>query len=84
MANVAKRCYDIRRPGGVDDIGRRSQNADDDFNKLSHYIGPLGATYSSVNAIVTAMAEVPVLSQISSVRIINAPDAQTVIVDQDT
>lgn len=48
----------------------------DDFGRLAHYIGRLGATRSKVNAVVRAMLRVPGLHRTSQIRFIDAPEAR--------
>jgi hypothetical protein len=67
----------------VEEISKRSKNADDDFPKLAHYIGRLGATRSSANAVVRAMIAVPELRQISDIRTVEAPEPRDAKIDRE-
>lgn len=75
LAKIVGYCYGMRGLE-VDEIRKRSKKAQDDFNKLAHYIGRLGATWSSTQAIVKGMLQVSALRQISCIRIVQAPDIQ--------
>jgi hypothetical protein len=75
LAAIVDTCYDMRG-SEVDKIKRYSKHAMDDFGKLTHYIGRLGATRSSVLAVVQAVFKVPNLLPISCIRTIEAPGAR--------
>ena len=82
LAALVDHCYTIRGEE-VDKIKEKSKDPSDDFSKLAHYIGRLGATRSSANAIVRAMIKVPALRQISGIRTIIAPNCREVTIDQE-
>src|SRR5437660_412954 len=82
LADLVDLCYAVRG-ADVDEIRRRSKDADDDFSKLAHYIGRLGATRSSANTIVRAMNKVPALRQISGIRTVKAPEPRVVTIDRE-
>lgn len=67
----------------IEDIRRRSEGDDNDFRKLAHYIGRLGATRSSANTVVRAMIRVPSLRQISEIRTVDAPESRDVTIDPE-
>lgn len=75
-------CYALRG-AEVDEIRRRLKHTEDDFSKLAHYIGRLGATRSSANTVVRAMIKVPALRKISSIRTVKAPDPREVTIDRE-
>lgn len=62
-------------------IKRRSRDTKDDFGKLAHYIGRLGATRSAAYHVVKGALKVPVLSRISDVRTVDAPGIHKLIID---
>ncbi|KAI3395964.1 hypothetical protein diail_603 [Diaporthe ilicicola] len=82
IADIVDICYDMRGHE-VYEIKKRSQNAGDDFGKLAHYIGRLGATRSATYHLVKGMIKVPALRQISCVRFIDAPDTLPVTMDRE-
>lgn len=57
----------------VNEIAGRSKKEGDDFSRLAHYIGRLGATRSKVDCVVRAFGMVPSLRQISTIRTVNPP-----------
>jgi hypothetical protein len=74
-------CYAMRG-AEIEEIRRRSKDTDDDFRRLAHYIGRLGATRSSANTVVRAVIIVPGLRQISNIRIVEAPESRDVTIDR--
>ena len=72
LPGLIDRCYNMRGDE-VNEILKRSKDPEDDFSKLAHYIGRLGATRSSADTIVSAMLKVPGLSDISDIRTVGAP-----------
>jgi hypothetical protein len=82
LADLIDLCYAARR-ADVDEIKRRLKDTEDDFSRLAHYIGRLGATRSSADTIVRAVIEVPALRKISDVRTVNAPEPREVTIDQE-
>ncbi|OHE92935.1 hypothetical protein CORC01_11802 [Colletotrichum orchidophilum] len=80
-AKVIDYCYDMRGDE-VGEIKKRSKDAKDDFGKLAHYIGRLGATRSAAQYVVKGRMKVPALSQISFIRIVDAPVIRKVTLDQ--
>jgi hypothetical protein len=82
LADLVDRCY-AGRGAEIDEIRRRSKDVEDDFGKLAHYIGRLGATRSSTATIVRAMIEVPALRQISDIRTVKAPESRSVTIDPE-
>lgn len=76
LARLVELCYNMRGPG-VETIRGRSTHPQDDFGKLAHYIGRLGATRSSVDAVVRTWIQVPALWRISQIRFIDAPEGRT-------
>jgi hypothetical protein len=81
LANLVDLCYSTRGPI-VDQLKGRSINSEDDFGKLAHYIGRMGATRSSANTVVRSVEDVLALRQISCIRTVKAPDIRVVTVDQ--
>jgi hypothetical protein len=81
LADISDVCYSMRGPG-VSEIKCRSKDPQDDFGKLAHYIGRLGATRSAAHAVVKGMIKVPGLRQISCIRTVEAPDIRNVTMDQ--
>lgn len=81
LADIVDYCYDMRGPQ-VGEIKGRSNDAQDDFGKLAHYIGRLGATRSSAHAAVKGVIKVPALRQITCIRAVQAPDVRKVTMDQ--
>ncbi|KAH6999482.1 hypothetical protein EDB80DRAFT_765980 [Ilyonectria destructans] len=77
LARIVDFCYDMRG-SEVDAIKKRSKNTQDDFGKLSHYIGRLGATRSSVDAVVRAMRDVPSLRRITAIRAMKSPPPRSI------
>ncbi|KAJ0116311.1 hypothetical protein J7T55_007288 [Diaporthe amygdali] len=67
----------------VRNIKKRSKDLRDDFGKLAHYIGRLGATRSAAHHVVKGMIKVPSLRQISCIRVVDAPDSLMVAIDQE-
>lgn len=63
-------------------IKGRSRDANDDFGKLAHYIGRLGATRSAAYHVVKGVLKVSALSRISDVRTVEAPGIHKLIMDQ--
>ncbi len=82
LADLIDLCYAVRGPE-VDGIRRRSKDAEDDFSRLAHYIGRLGATRSSANTVVRAMMKVSALRKISDIRTVEAPEPREVTIDQE-
>lgn len=82
LAALVDHCYALRGEQ-VDKIKEKSKDPEDDFSKLAHYIGRLGATRSSANAIVRSMLKVPALRRISGIRTINAPNRREVTIDRE-
>jgi hypothetical protein len=83
LVDLVTLCYDMRE-AELKEIRGISKDADDDFRKLAHYIGRLGATRSSSNKVVEAMAIVPGLRQISKICIIKeAPKPRDVTIDRE-
>ncbi|KAK8912657.1 hypothetical protein VCV18_012336 [Metarhizium anisopliae] len=81
LTDVVDFCYRMRGLD-IDEIKRRSKNALDDYDKLAHYIGRLGATRSSVLAVIKGMMGIPALQQISCIRTVEAPGIKEVALDQ--
>ena len=81
LVDLVDSCYAMRG-AEVEEIKRRSNDVDDDFRKLAHYIGRLGATRSSANAIIRAMIIGPELRQISDIRRCEAPESRDVAIDR--
>ncbi|KAK9443924.1 hypothetical protein VB005_02449 [Metarhizium brunneum] len=81
LTDVVNFCYCMRGLD-IDEIKRRSKNALDDYDKLAHYIGRLGATRSSVLAVIKGMMRIPALQQISCIRTVEAPGIKEVALDQ--
>ncbi|KID81651.1 hypothetical protein MGU_11004 [Metarhizium guizhouense ARSEF 977] len=81
LTDVVDFCYRMRGLD-IDEIKRRSKNALDDYDKLAHYIGRLGATRSSVLAVIKGMMRIPALQQISCIRTVEAPGIKEVALDQ--
>lgn len=81
LADIIDCCYDMRKLE-AGEIRRRSKDAQDDFGKLAHYIGRLGATRSSAHAVVKGMIKVPALRQISCIRTVGAPDTRKLTMDE--
>lgn len=81
LADLIDICY-AARAAEVDEIRRRAKDLEDDFSRLAHYIGRLGATRSSTNSVVRAMMKVPALRKISGIRTINAPEPRKMTVDE--
>lgn len=71
-AGIVDECYNMRADI-VSKIRARSTGQQDDFGRLAHYIGRLGATRSSVNAVVKGTIRVPALGKISTIRVVDAP-----------
>ena len=67
----------------VEEIRARSKVVDDDFRKLAHYIGRLGATRSSANTVVRAVMKVPDLRNISGIRTVEAPESRDMTIDPE-
>ena len=82
LADLVDLCYALRG-AEVDEIRRRSNDVEDDFSRLAHYIGRLGATRSSVNTVVRAMITVPALRQIPDIRTVKAPEHREVTIEQE-
>lgn len=82
LVDLVDLCYSMRGDE-VDKIRRRSKDIEDDFRRLAHYVGRLGATRSSANAIVKTMMKVPALRQISSIRAVEAPEPREVTIDRE-
>lgn len=81
-AGIVDECYNMR----ADIVGKiraRSTGQQDDFGRLAHYISRLGATRSSVNAVVKGTIRVPALGQISTIRVVDAPGILEVPLHQD-
>ncbi|KAK1584937.1 uncharacterized protein LY79DRAFT_519668 [Colletotrichum navitas] len=81
IADIVDYCYDMR----VDDVNkikRMSKHSTDDFCKLAHYVGRLGATRSAARYVVKGMMTVPALGHISGIRTVEAPSIRKVIMDQ--
>ena len=68
------------RGSEVNEIKARSKKSDDDFSRLAHYIGRLGATRSSSDTVVKAMLEVPGLREVSDICTVKPPDPREVTV----
>lgn len=66
----------------VPEIKKHSTAALDNFDKLANYIGRLGATRSSVDAMFKAMAEVPAVRRISCIERVKAANTQLVLLDE--
>lgn len=84
LGDVVDFSYDMRG-SEVNEIKKkkkRSNKAEDDYDKVAHYMGRLGATQWSVLAIVRGMIKVPALRQISCIRTAETPDIRTVTLDQ--
>lgn len=81
LVDLIDLCYTMRGVG-VDEIRKRSKDTEDDFSKLAHYIGRLGATRSSADTVVRAMITVPALRQISRIRTVKALASQDVMIDE--
>jgi hypothetical protein len=81
-ADIVDLCY-ARRGAEVDEIRRRSKGPEDDFSRLAHYIGRLGATRSSANTVVRTIIKVSALSKISAIRTVPAPEPREVAIDQE-
>ncbi|KAH8591392.1 hypothetical protein B0O99DRAFT_654495 [Bisporella sp. PMI_857] len=81
-AAIIGQCYAMRGDE-VKKIKERSTDPEDEFSKLAHYLGRLGATRSSANAVVRGMIKVPALHQISEIRTVNAPSPREVTIDQE-
>ena len=81
-ADLISICYQIRG-SEVNEIKIRSKNPNDDFSRLAHYIGRLGATRSHVNTVVKAMLIVPGLRRITGVRKINPPERRMINIESD-
>jgi len=75
-------CYAMRGTE-VEEIRARSKVVDDDFRKLAHYIGRLGATRSSANTVVRAVMKVPDLRNISGIRTVEAPESRDMTIDPE-
>jgi hypothetical protein len=73
-------CFAMRG-AEVDEIRRRSKIQEDDFSRLAHYIGRVGATRSSANTVVRSIMMVPALHKISTIRTVKAPEPQEVTLD---
>ncbi|KAH6887017.1 hypothetical protein B0T10DRAFT_515951 [Thelonectria olida] len=82
IAHIIDLCYNMQGRE-VDAIKNKSTHSLYGFGKLAHYIGRLGAPRSSVNAVVKAMSRVPALRQISQIRVIDAPEAQSIAIRAD-
>jgi hypothetical protein len=82
LEDLVNLCYAMRG-AEIEEIRRRSKDADDDFRKLAHYIGRLGATRSSANTVVRAIITVPGLRQISDIRIVEAAEPRDVTIDRE-
>jgi hypothetical protein len=82
LLNLLDLCYSMRG-ADVDEIRRRSKDIEDDFRRLAHYIGCLGTTRSSANAIVRAMIKVPTLRQISSIRTVKPPEPRKATINRE-
>ena len=80
--DIVDLCY-ARRGAEVDEIRRRSKDPADDFSRLAHYIGRLGATRSSVNTVIRAIIKVPALRKISCIRTVPALEPREVAIDQE-
>ncbi|KAI5457398.1 hypothetical protein BGZ63DRAFT_417121 [Mariannaea sp. PMI_226] len=76
-AHIVDFCYEMRGRD-VDAIKNQSIRPQDDYVKLAHYIGRLGATRSSVDAAVKAMSRVPSLRRISEIRYAPAPEPKSI------
>jgi len=81
LTDIIDFCYGMRGPH-IGEIKRRSKDPLDDFDKLAHFIGRLGATRSSVHAVIKGIIKVPALPQISCIRTVEAPDIRKVTLDQ--
>ncbi|KIW12810.1 hypothetical protein PV08_07997 [Exophiala spinifera] len=81
LADLVDRCHAMRG-ADIDEIRKRSKKRDDDFRELAHYIGRVGATRSSTNAVVDGMLKVPSLRKISGIRPISAPETREMSVGQ--
>jgi OTT_1508-like deaminase len=82
QADIVDLCY-AGRGAEVDEIRRRSKDPEDDFSRLAHYIGRVGATRSSANTVVRAVIKVPALRKISCIRTVPAPEPREVAIDQE-
>ena len=82
LADLVDLCY-ATRGAEVDEIRRRVRDPEDDFSRLAHYIGRLGATRSSTDTVVRSMMKVPDLRRISEIRRVDAPDTRVVMVGQE-
>ena len=82
QADIVDLCY-AERGADVDEVRRSSKDPEDDFSRLAHYIGRLGATRSSANTVVRAMIKVPALRKISCIRTVPALETPEVTIDQE-
>lgn len=73
-------CYDMRG-SEVESIVSRSRVEGDDFSRLAHFIGRLGATRSKVNSLVSNFGKVPSFRRISTVETVIAPEPRTIRVN---
>lgn len=81
IADIIDYCYGMRGQQ-VNQIHKRSKRSQDDYERLAHHIGRLGATRSAARSVVKGMTEVPDLLQITSVQAVNAPDVRQVPTDR--
>ncbi|KAK7229671.1 hypothetical protein V2G26_001841 [Clonostachys chloroleuca] len=82
VARIVDLCYGMRGRE-VDAIKKRSTHSQDDFGKLAHYIGRLGATRCSVNTVVKAMRQVTALREITDIRVIEEPNALNITISTE-
>lgn len=82
LAGLVDLCYTMRGDQ-VDEVKRWSKASGDDFAKLAHYIGRMGATRSSVLDITTTVTKVPSLRNITDIHVIKAPEPRSVAIDKD-
>ncbi|KAI0160655.1 hypothetical protein GGR57DRAFT_499333 [Xylariaceae sp. FL1272] len=74
MSNLIERCYGMRGDQ-IDTIRKMSTHSQgqDDFGRLAHFIGRLGATRFAVDSIVRTTSQAPDLRRISVAHALEAP-----------
>ncbi|KAI1306686.1 hypothetical protein F5Y03DRAFT_137530 [Xylaria venustula] len=77
LYDLVNLCYGMRS-GQIDEIRGISRDPQDDFGRLAHFLGRIGATRSAVDSIVTTMSHTPSLRLISDIRYLNAPEVSIV------
>ncbi|KLU90823.1 hypothetical protein MAPG_10674 [Magnaporthiopsis poae ATCC 64411] len=77
-------CYAMQAEG-IPELKKRCKRPDDNFGRLAHYIGRLGATREAVNAVIEGLIKVPTLCRIkeSDIQVMPAPEILSVTIDPD-